>query len=407
MADELRIGLSELLRKAIIDQDADFLKEGVRVLSQALMEMEVEEYVGAARHERSPGRTGQRNGYRERSWDTRVGTVDLKVPRVRDGGYFPSLLEPRRRAERALSAVVQEAYVHGVSTRKVEELVKALGMGGISKSRVSEVCEELDEEVERFRSRPLEGSYPYVWVDATYLKARQDGRVASTAVVIAVGVKAQTGEREVLGLEVGPSEDGAFWTSFLRSLVGRGLSGVRLVTSDAHRGLKGAVEAVLQGASWQRCRVHFMRNALSLVPKTAQQMVGATIRTVFAQPDSESARQQWRRISEGFRSRFPRLTELMEEAEEDVLSYAAFPVEHWQKIWSNNPLERVNKEIKRRTNVVGIFPNEAAVIRLVGSVLSEQHDEWQVSKRYFSVGSLAKVDRREEQIAEQQQLVAS
>jgi putative transposase len=407
MADELRIGLSELLRKAIIDQDADFLKEGVRVLSQALMEMEVEEYVGAARHERSPGRTGQRNGYRERSWDTRVGTVDLKVPRVRDGGYFPSLLEPRRRAERALSAVVQEAYVHGVSTRKVEELVKALGMGGISKSRVSEVCEELDEEVERFRSRPLEGSYPYVWVDATYLKARQDGRVASTAVVIAVGVKAQTGEREVLGFEVGPSEDGAFWTSFLRSLVGRGLSGVRLVTSDAHRGLKGAVEAVLQGASWQRCRVHFMRNALSLVPKTAQQMVGATIRTVFAQPDSESARQQWRRISEGFRSRFPRLTELMEEAEEDVLSYAAFPVEHWQKIWSNNPLERVNKEIKRRTNVVGIFPNEAAVIRLVGSVLSEQHDEWQVSKRYFSVGSLAKVDRREEQIAEQQQLVAS
>ena len=407
MADQLRIGLQKLLRKAMIDQDADFLKEGVRVLSQALMEMEVEEYVGAARHERSPGRTGQRNGYRERSWDTRVGTVDLKVPRVRDGGYFPSLLEPRRRAERALSAVVQEAYVHGVSTRKVEELVKALGMGGISKSRVSEVCKELDEEVERFRSRPLEGSYPYVWVDATYLKARQDGRVASTAVVIAVGVKAQTGEREVLGFEVGPSEDGAFWTSFLRSLVGRGLSGVRLVTSDAHRGLKGAVEAVLQGASWQRCRVHFMRNALSLVPKTAQQMVGATIRTVFAQPDSESARQQWRRISEGFRSRFPRLAELMEEAEEDVLSYAAFPVEHWQKIWSNNPLERVNKEIKRRTNVVGIFPNEAAVIRLVGSVLSEQHDEWQVSKRYFSVGSLAKVDRREEQIAEQQQLVAS
>jgi putative transposase len=407
MADGLRIGLQKLLRKAMIDQDADFLKEGVRALSQALMEMEVEEYVGAARHERSPGRTGQRNGYRERSWDTRVGTVELKVPRVRDGGYFPSLLEPRRRAERALSAVVQEAYVHGVSTRKVDDLVKALGMSGISKSRVSELCEELDEEVERFRSRPLEGSYPYVWVDATYVKARQDGRVASTAVVIAVGVKAQTGEREVLGFDVGPSEEGAFWRSFLRSLVARGLSGVRLVTSDAHQGLKGAVEAVLVGASWQRCRVHFMRNALSLVPKTAQQMVGATIRTVFAQPDSESARQQWRRISEGFRSRFARLTELMEEAEEDVLAYAAFPAEHWQKIWSNNPLERVNKEIKRRTNVVGIFPNEAAVIRLVGSVLSEQHDEWQVSKRYFSVGSLAKVDRREEQIAQQQQLAVS
>ena len=405
MADELRIGLQELLRKAMTDQDADFLKEGVRVLSQALMEMEVEQHVGASRHERSASRVGQRNGYRERSWDTRVGTVELKVPRVRDGGYFPSLLEPRRKAERALAAVVQEAYVHGVSTRKVDELVKALGMGGISKSRVSELCEELDEEVERFRSRPLEGSYPYVWVDATYVKARQDGHVASTAVVIAVGVNAQTGEREVLGFDVGPSEDGAFWTSFLRSLVARGLCGVRLVTSDSHRGLKNAVEAVLVGASWQRCRVHFMRNALSLVPKAAQQMVGATIRTVFAQPDAQGAHEQWRRVSEGFRSRFPRLSELMEEAEEDVLSYAAFPAEHWQKIWSNNPLERLNKEVKRRTNVVGIFPNEAAVIRLVGSVLLEQHDEWQVSKRYFSAGSLAKLERKEE-LTEQPQLMA-
>ncbi len=259
MADELRIGLSELLRKAMIDQDVDFLKEGVRVLSQALMEMEVQEHVGAARHERTAGRTGQRNGYRERSWDTRVGTVELKVPRVRDGGYFPSLLEPRRKAERALSAVVQEAYVHGVSTRKVDDLVKALGMTGISKSRVSELCEELDEEVERFRNRPLEGAYPYVWVDATYLKCRQDGRVASTAVVVAVGVKAQSGEREVLGFDVGPSEDGAFWTSFLRSLVARGLSGVKLVTSDSHQGLKSAVAAVLVGASWQCCRVHTIR----------------------------------------------------------------------------------------------------------------------------------------------------
>lgn len=407
MADELRIGLSELLRKAMIDHDADFLKEGVRVLSQALMEMEVEDHVGAARHERSAGRVGQRNGYRERSWDTRVGTVELKVPRVRDGGYFPSLLEPRRRAERALAAVVQEAYVNGVSTRKVDDLVKALGMSGISKSRVSELCEELDEEVERFRNRPLEGAYPYVWVDATYLKARQDGRVSSVAVVIAVGVKGETGEREILGLDVGPSEDGAFWTSFLRSLVARGLCGVRLVTSDAHRGLKGAVEAVLQGASWQRCRVHFMRNALSLVPKAAQQMVGATIRTVFAQPDAHSAREQWRRVSDGFRSRFPRLSELMNEAEEDVLAYAAFPSEHWQKIWSNNPLERLNKEVKRRTNVVGIFPTEESVIRLVGAVLSEQHDEWQVSKRYFSAGSLAKLDRKEEQMAEQPQLLVS
>jgi putative transposase len=405
MADELRIGLSELLRKAMIEQDADFLKEGVRVLSQALMEMEVQEHVGAAPHERTEGRTGQRNGYRERSWDTRVGTVELKVPRVRDSSYFPSLLEPRRKAERALAAVVQEAYVHGVSTRKVDELVKALGMGGISKSRVSELCKELDEEVERFRSRPLEGPYPYVWLDATYVKSRQDGHVASTAVVIAVGVNGKSGEREVLGVDVGPSEDGAFWTSFLRSLVARGLSGVRLVTSDSHRGLKQAIEAVLQGASWQRCRVHFMRNALSLVSKAAQQMVGATIRTVFAQPDSESAHQQWRKVSDGFRARFPKLSELMDEAEEDVLSYSAFPQEHWQKIWSNNPLERFNKEVKRRTNVVGIFPNEAAVIRLVGSVLLEQHDEWQVSKRYFGLGSLAKLERREE-LMEQPQLMA-
>jgi len=406
MADELRIGLSGLLHKAQMEGDAEFLKEGVRALSQALMEMEVEEHIGAAPHERTPGRKGQRNGYRQRIWDTRVGAVELSVPRVRDGSYFPSLLEPRRRAERALSAVVQEAYVHGVSTRKVDELVKALGMTGISKSRVSELCEQLDEEVERFRTRPLEGSYPYVWLDATYLKARQDGRVVSTAVVIAVGVKGDTGEREVLGLDVGPSEDGAFWSAFLRSLVARGLSGVRLVTSDAHWGLKNAVEAVLQGASWQRCRVHFMRNALSLVPKAAQQMVGATIRTVFAQPDAESAHEQWRRVANGFRSRFPRLAELMEEAEEDVLSYAAFPAEHWQKIWSNNPLERLNKEIKRRTEVVGIFPNEQAVIRLVGAVLSEQHDEWQVGKRYFGAGSLAKLERKEEVLVAQSELVA-
>jgi putative transposase len=284
-------------------------------------------------------------------------------------------------------------------------LVKALGMEGISKSRVSELCKELDSEVERFRSRPLEGPYPYVWLDATYLKSRQDGHVASTAVVIAVGVNGNSGEREVLGLDVGPSEDGAFWSSFLRSLVGRGLSGVRLVTSDSHRGLKEAIGAGLQGASWQRCRVHFMRNALCLVPKAAQQMVGATIRTVFAQPDSESAHQQWRKVSDGFRARFSKLSFLMDEAEEDVLSYSVFPQEHWQKVWSNNPLERVNKEVKRRTNVVGIFPNEAAVVRLVGAVLLEQHDEWQVAKRYFSLGSLAKLERKEE-LTEQPQLIA-
>jgi putative transposase len=304
----------------MIDQDTDFLREGVRMLSQALMEIEVEQHVGATLHERTAGRTGQRNGYRERSWDTRVGTVELKGPRVRDSSYFPSLLEPRRKAERSSATVVQEAYVHGVSTRKVDKLVKALGTGGIPKGWVSELCDELDEAVELFCNRPLEGTYPYVWVAATYVKARRDGHVASVPVFIAVGVKARTGEREVLGFEVGPSEDGAFWASFLRSLVARGLCGVGLVTSDAHRDLKSAVEAVLVGASWQRCRVHFMRNALSLVPKAAQQMVGATIRTVFAQADLGSAHEQWRRVSEGFRHRFPRLSELMEEAEEDVLA---------------------------------------------------------------------------------------
>lgn len=404
MTDELRIGLQELLRKAQVEHDADFLRESVRTLSQALMELEVEEHLGASRHERTPERSGQRNGYRDRSWDTRVGTVELEVPRVRDGSYFPSLLEPRRKAERALSAVVQEAYVHGVSTRKVDELVQALGMSGISKSQVSRLCEELDAEVERFRSRELTGSYPYVWLDATYVKARQDGQVVSIAVVIAIGLNAESGQREVLGLDVGPGEDGAFWLSFLRSLVARGLSGVRLVTSDAHQGLKGAIEAVLQGAGWQRCRVHFMRNALSVVPKEAQQMVGATIRTVFAQPDSESAHEQWRRVADGFRTRFPKLAALMDEAEEDVLSYAAFPEEHWQKIWSNNPLERLNKEIKRRTEVVGIFPDEAAIIRLVGAILNEQHDEWQVGKRYFGAGSLEKLNGHsgEEQAAHEQ-----
>jgi transposase-like protein len=390
MTDELSIGLTKLLRKAERDGDVDFLREGVRVLSQALMELEVTAHVGAERHARTPERTGQRNGYRERRWDTRVGTIDLQVPRVRDGSYFPGLLEPRRRAERALVAVVQEAYVHGVSTRRVEDLVQALGITGISKSEVSRLCESLDAEVERFHTRPLTGPYPYVWLDATYLKVRQDGRVVSMAVVIAIGVTAE-GRREVLGLDIGPSEEEAFWQQFLRGLVERGLTGVRLVTSDAHAGLKRALVTILHGASWQRCRVHFLRNALALVPKGAQQLVAATIRTVFAQPDAPSARAQWRRVTDGFRERFPRLAELMDDAENDVLAYLAFPSAHWRQIWSNNPLERVNKEVKRRTDVVGIFPNEAAAIRLVGMILAEQHDEWQVSRCYFSAESLAAV----------------
>jgi transposase-like protein len=389
VADDLRMALNDLLRKGDLT-DADFLREGVRVLAQAVMELEVSQHVGAERYGRSPDRRGERNGYRDRQWDTRVGTVELAVPRVRDGSFFPALLEPRRRAERALTAVVQEAYVHGVSTRRVDDLVKALGMQGISKSQVSRLCGELDAEVQRFRTRQLGGPYPYVWLDATFVKVRDGGRVVSMAVVIAVGVNA-AGQREVLGVDVGPSEDGQFWLRFLRDLVGRGLSGVQLVTSDAHRGLKSAVAAVLTGAGWQWCRTHFMRAALARVPKAAQQMVAATIRTVFVQPDAAAAREQWRKVADSFRARFPRLAALLDEVDADVLAYLPFPPDHRRQVRSNNPLERPNKEVKRRTDVVGIFPNPPAVVRLVGSVLAEQHDEWQVARRYFSAESLARL----------------
>jgi transposase-like protein len=319
-----------------------------------------------------------------------VGTLELRVPRERDGGSFPSLLEPRKRAEQALVAVVREAYVQGVSTRRVDELVKALGLDGISKSQVSRLCAELDAEVERFRTRPLVGAYPYVWLDATFVKARDGGRVVSEAVVLAIGVNAD-GQREVLGLDVGPTEDGAFWHAFLRGLVARGLAGVELVVSDAHGGLRAAIGAVLHGAAWRRCRVHFLRNVLALVPKAAQELVAATIRTVFVQPDPALAREQWRKVADGFRARFPRVAQLMDEAEDDVLAYPAFPREHWRQLWSTNPLERLTKEIKRRTDVVGIFPNDPAVVRLVGAILAEQHDEWQIGRRYFSAESLAKL----------------
>jgi transposase-like protein len=390
MAETVSMALADLVRKAEEHGDVDFLREGVRVLTQALMEIEVSQQLGAERYERTGERLGQRNGYRERDWDTRVGTIGLRVPRVREGGYVPGWLEPRKRAEQALVAVVREAYVQGVSTRKVDDLVKALGLDGISKSQVSRLCQSLDEEVERFRNRPLEGVFPYVWLDATFVKARDGGRVVSQAVVIAIGVNGD-GQREVLGLDVGPSEDGAFWLAFLRSLVARGLSGVQLVSSDAHQGLKGAIAAVIHGATWQRCRVHFVRNLLGLVPKSAAEMVAATVRTVFAQPDAPSAREQWRAVADRLRARFPKAADLMDEAEADVLAYLAFPKGHWRQIWSNNPLERLNKEVKRRTDVVGIFPNPAAVLRLVGAVLSEQHDEWQVARRYLSVESLAKL----------------
>ena len=388
MAEEARMALAGLRRKAQAEPAVDVLREGARVLAEALMALEVEQHLGAAPHERTPARPGRRNGYRERAWDTRAGTIALRVPRVRDGGYVPSLLEPRTRAERALLAVVQDAYVGGVSTRRVEDLVKAPGLEGISRSRVSRVCAELDAEVGRFRARPLGAAYPYLWLDATFVKAREEGRVASQAVVVAVGVTAD-GAREVLGVDVGPSEDGAFWLRFLRGLVARGLRGVRLVTSDAHEGLRQAIAAVLHGAGWQRCRGHFLRNALALVPKGARQLVAATIRTVFAQPTAEAARQQWRQGADGFRGRWPRLAELMDGAEADVLAYLAFPAAHWRQLGSTNPLERLNQALQRRTDVVGLFPTAAAVLRLVGALLAEQHDEWAVGRRYFSAESLA------------------
>jgi putative transposase len=383
-----RMDLSAFVGKLLEEQDGDVLREGIRVLSQALMETEVAGLIGAERHERTGERTAYRNGARMRTWDTRVGTIELAIPKVRPGTYFPSLLQPRRRAEHALLAVVQEAYVHGVSTRKVDDLMKALGLDGISKSEVSRICGELDPLVTAFRTRPLTGTHPYLWVDATYHKVRVDGRVISQATVVAIGIT-EDGDRQVLGVDVGPSEDRAFWTAFLRSLVKRGLTGVRLVVSDAHEGLKQAINTVLSGTTWQRCRVHFMRNLLATVPQGAREAIAAIVRTIFAQPDHASAMAQLRKVAEGLRPRFPKAAALLEDAAEDILAYRHLPVEHQRQLHSTNPLERLNKEIKRRSNVVGIFPNPAALLRLVGAILLEQDDEWAVAeRRYFSAESM-------------------
>ena len=393
MAED-RMAVLETVRKAMADGDVDFLREGVRVLAQAVMEAEVTTITGAAHGERAPDtRLTHRNGYRARRWDTRVGTLELAVPRVRDGSYFPSLLEPRRRAERALLAVVSEAYVHGVSTRRVEDLVEALGVASLSKSEVSRMCATLDGEVERFRARPLSGErYPYLWLDATYLKVREDGRVVSMAALVAVGVAA-TGERRVLGLELAAGHDeGSAWPGFIRGLVERGLAGVRLVISDDHRGLVRAIEEQLLGAAWQRCRVHFTRNAQELVPRAARSMIATVIRSVFEQPDEASARAQLRRVVDGLVERFPAVARLLTEAEADLLVHFTFPEGHRRQIRSTNPQERLNKEIKRRTGVVGIFPTRASVIRLVGMVLAEQDDEWQDGRRYFRPETMALID---------------
>jgi putative transposase len=393
MADD-RMAVLDLLRKAGADGDTDFLREGVRILAEAVMEAEVTELTGVAHGERAPDRRlTSRNGYRDRRWDTRVGTIDLAIPKVRDGSYFPSLLEPRRRAERALLAVVQEAYVLGVSTRRVEDLVETLGIASLSRSEVSRICAALDAEVDAFRNRSLAGErYPYLWLDATYVKVRDAGRVVAMAALVAIGI-GTSGERRILGLELAPGNDeGSAWAPFLRGLVERGLAGVRLVISDAHRGLVKAVREQLLGAAWQRCRVHFTRNAQDLVPRSARGGIATVIRLIFEQPDEASARAELRRVVDSLRPRFPAVAELLIDAEADLLVHFTFPEAHRRQIRSTNPLERLNKEIKRRTAVVGIFPTRASLIRLVGMVLAEQDDDWQDGRRYFSPESMTRLD---------------
>jgi putative transposase len=372
----------------------DLLREVVRDALQELIEEELTSAIGAAKHERTETRTAQRNGGRDRLVSTPAGDIEVKIPKLRQGSFFPTLLEPRRRVDRALWAVIMTAYVTGTSTRKVDDLVKALGCeSGVSKSTVSRICAEIDEHVAVLRTRRLDHTgFPYVFLDATYVKARVNHQVVSRAVVIATGVTAD-GNREVLGVDVGDSEDELFWTGFLRSLKDRGLGGVRLVISDAHAGLKAAITRVLQGTAWQRCRVHLMRNLLATVPKAQAEMVAALVRTIFSETNTKTTRARLREVVAEFETRFPKAAELLAEAEHDATAYAAYPRAHWRKIWSTNPLERVNKEIKRRTNVVGVFPNDESVIRLVGAVLAEVHDEWQVAeRRYLSEASMAKLN---------------
>src|SRR5215212_9804937 len=384
---EERLPLAELLAKS---DDGDFLRSVAEAVLQLLMEADVEGLIGAARHERTAERQTYRNGYRDRALDTRLGTLQLRVPKLRTGpSYFPPFLEPRKTSEKALVAVIQEAWIGGVSTRRVDELAQAMGLSGIDKSRVSRLCKEIDERVSAFLERPLAGEWPYLWLDATYLKVREGGRIVSVAAIIAVAVDAE-GRREIVGLHLGPSEAETFWVTFLKGLLRRGLKGVKLVVSDAHEGLKAAIRRVL-GATWQRCRVHWMRSALAHVPKGQQSVVAAALRQAFLQPDQDGARQVWRQVADQLRPRWPKLSSLMDESEHDVLAYMGFPAQHRAKLHSTNPLERLNKEVKRRADVVGIFPGEASIVRLIGAVLLEANDEWQLRHRYMQVEAMAEL----------------
>jgi putative transposase len=379
--------IAELLER----NDPDMLQTMMQRFMNVLMSAEASALCGAGYGEVTDERVNSRNGYRVRPFDTRLGTLDLSIPKLRSGTYYPDwLLETRKRSEQALRLVVAQCYVEGVSTRRVDDIVKALGIEGISKSQVSLIAKDLDVIVEEFRNRPLDsGPYTYLWIDALYIKVREGGRVCSVAVLIATAVNAE-GRREIVGVDAMTTEDGAGWTQFLRGLVARGLSGVKLVISDAHAGIKAAVDAVLPGASWQRCRTHFMRNLLAKVPKAAQGMVSGLVRTIFEQPDHKSARAQFDVVLRKLLEQFPDAAQLLSDAEEELLAFSTFPHEHWKQIWSNNPQERLNKEVRRRTDVVGIFPNRAALIRLVGALLCEQNDEWQVCRRYMTTESLRK-----------------
>ena len=383
---EDRLPLAELMAKA---GDGDFLRSVAEAVVQLLMETDVDGLIGAGRHERTPERSTYRNGYRDRTLDTRLGSLQLRIPKLRQGSYFPPFLEPRKTSEKALVAVIQEAWISGVSTRRVDDLVQAMGLNGISKSTVSKLCKDIDDRVNAFLDRPLEGDWPYLWLDATYLKQREGGRIVSVAAIIAVAANTE-GKREIVGLHIGPSEAETFWATFLRGLVKRGLRGTKLVISDAHEGLKAAIRRVM-GASWQRCRVHWMRNALAYVPKGQQSMASAALRQALIQPDRTNASQTLRHVADQLRGKWPKLGAFIDDSEADVLAHMDFPAQHRTKLHSTNPIERLNKEVKRRADVVGIFPNEASIVRLIGAVLLEANDEWQTQHRYMQIEPMAEV----------------